>query len=485
MLAVVIEDSKTQAHRLRTILERDDFDVKVAPDGESGLLLCTGTTSAPNVVISNVVMPGIDGYEVCKRLKSHEATRAVPVILLTILSEPTDVVRALSVGADNFITKPYADGQIIPRIRRAIASIRRPVDESDVELRGEVFPIASGRRRILDLLVSALEDVATRNVELEVSRAQLERVTAQREELVAMVAHELKTPLQTLLLKAKLASRRVTSEDDAAGALKSLSEMTQSQISQMVNIVNDLLDTDGVPADSFRIEPRPLDVVRLVDDTIDRMKPVLSSHELTLHVPRDLLVVADPSRLEQVLVNLLTNSAKYSPPGSDVVVRVEEKGGLLPVRSVRDQGIGVSADELPRVFERYFRTPASRRIRQRRRAPGSTCASNSSSCTGAAWASRASSGVARSSGSKSRAWPPATGITDEADAGSSETVRAHYGARRYPVRSSSHVLDRLEHLRDELEARPVQHVAPARRAHLTMGTVPAPSVPRSLSSLNS
>jgi signal transduction histidine kinase len=179
MRIVVIEDSRTQAQQLAGVLTREGFAVTICRDGESGLAACL--SAPPSVVISDIVMPGIDGFEVCRLLKSAEATRSVPVMLLTSLADPTDVVRALAAGADNFLSKPYDAAQLIARVRRLVD---RPHDHGGpptVEVRGQSFVVLSRPAQVLDVLVSSLEAVTGRNAELEQSRALAERALATAE----------------------------------------------------------------------------------------------------------------------------------------------------------------------------------------------------------------------------------------------------------------------------------------------------------------
>ena len=111
---LVVEDSPTQAIRLQHILETRGFEVAVAFNGKAALEHLEH--DRPSIVISDVIMPEMDGYELCKRIKSDEGLKDIPVILLTSLSDPEDIIRGLEVGADNFITKPYQEKLLVSRI---------------------------------------------------------------------------------------------------------------------------------------------------------------------------------------------------------------------------------------------------------------------------------------------------------------------------------------------------------------------------------
>jgi signal transduction histidine kinase/DNA-binding response OmpR family regulator len=159
---LVVEDSATQAQELALLLESEGYEVEISRDGSNGLTRCR--QGGIDVVLSDVVMPEIDGYELCKRLKVDPSTSGIPVILLTSLADPMDIVRGLECGADNFITKPYEAEYLLGRVRRLLDNIamrtRRKVDIGvDVLLMGKKFTINSEREQILDLLISTFEEV--------------------------------------------------------------------------------------------------------------------------------------------------------------------------------------------------------------------------------------------------------------------------------------------------------------------------------------
>src|SRR4051812_41683496 len=115
---LVVEDSATQAAELAFLLESEGFHVDVARDGHHGLE--RSRNAVYDVVLSDVVMPGLDGYELCRRLKNDPRTSSLPVILLPSLAEPMDIIRGLECGADNFITKPYDVAYLVGRVRHLL-----------------------------------------------------------------------------------------------------------------------------------------------------------------------------------------------------------------------------------------------------------------------------------------------------------------------------------------------------------------------------
>ena len=159
---LVVEDSPTQAQELAWLLESEGFAVDIARNGEEGFARCQ--EAQYELVLSDVVMPGIDGYELCRRLKADAKTQRIPVVLLTSLAEPMDVIRGLECGADNFLTKPYDAAYLIGRVRRLLGDLalrgeRKVAVGVEVLLLGRKFTINSDREQMLDLLMSTFEEV--------------------------------------------------------------------------------------------------------------------------------------------------------------------------------------------------------------------------------------------------------------------------------------------------------------------------------------
>ena len=159
---LVVEDSPTQAQSLALLLEAEGFAVELARDGQAGLAACAEMNV--DVVLSDVVMPGIDGYELCRLIKTDRKTAHIPVILLTSLADPMDIVRGLECGADNFIRKPYDAAYLVNRVRRLIENqaqrgSRKLTMGVDVLIMGRKFTVNSEKEQMLDLLISTFEEV--------------------------------------------------------------------------------------------------------------------------------------------------------------------------------------------------------------------------------------------------------------------------------------------------------------------------------------
>ena len=179
---LIVEDSKTQAACLRTMLEKNKYRITVARDGQEAVSILE-TEFAPQIVISDIVMPNMNGYELCRHIKRLASLRDIPIILLTSLSDPEDVILALECGADNFVTKPFSEELLIDRIHTVLLNkkLRGGRDTqkgTEIHFAGKKHLITAQRQQIIDLLFSTYENAAYKNRELELVNTQL--VTLQR-----------------------------------------------------------------------------------------------------------------------------------------------------------------------------------------------------------------------------------------------------------------------------------------------------------------
>ena len=174
---LIAEDSRTQAEQLRFLLEEHGYKVTATANGKEALE--AAQAQKPSLVISDIVMPEMDGYELCKAIKSDEKLKDIPVILVTTLSDAQDVIRGLECGADNFIRKPYEERYLLSRIEYLLMNLDLRKNQKmqmgvEIELGGHKHFITAERQQILDLLISTYEQAVRINNELKLREKELE-----------------------------------------------------------------------------------------------------------------------------------------------------------------------------------------------------------------------------------------------------------------------------------------------------------------------
>jgi signal transduction histidine kinase len=359
---MIVEDSPTQAFHLQYLLEKHGFRVTTAASGREALARMSG--KRPSIVISDVVMPEMDGFELCRRIKADDSLCHIPVILLTSLSEPQNVIRGLECGADNFITKPCDEEYLLSRLGRMRASRERcpPADGGtgvDVNFAGHGYTITADRRHILEFLLSTYETAMQKNRELIQARDELnalnEHLAATNRELETFnytVSHDLRTPLTGITGFSQLLLEMFADRFDAECA-SYIQEILQSA-RRMNQLIETLLNFSRLT----RIEPerQPVDLslmARSVAAELNRKEP---QRHVTFRIGEGITAYGDTKLLKVVLENLLGNAWKYT--GREEDARIEfgmlEHGGT-PAYFVRDNGAGFDAAKAEMLFMPFKR----------------------------------------------------------------------------------------------------------------------------------
>ena len=375
---LIVEDSLTQALKLQYILEQHDYGVAVADNGEAALDYLK--EHAPALVISDIVMPEMDGYEMCRRIKEKESLKGIPVILLTSLSDPVDVIRGLQCGADNFITKPYQEDFLISRVKSVLINreLRRTASGDwgfKIFFRGEQYTVTSDRMQMVDLLFSSFENAVQKNQELEnairelkatqeelaLAKEAAEKANQAKSLFLANMSHDIRTPMNGIIGMTDLClDTKLTDEQ------KEYLGMVKTSADSLLSLLNDILDFSKIEGDMLELEQIDFNLNNAVEDTVKSLAYLAHNKglELACRIHRNVPValVGDPGRLRQVIVNLAGNSLKFTEKGEVVVeVKLEDEGedDVLLHFLVRDTGIGIPREKQEKIFEAFSQADES------------------------------------------------------------------------------------------------------------------------------
>lgn len=363
---LIAEDSPTQAQRLRHILEQEGYQVGVAGNGRVALEMAARLR--PALIISDVVMPEMDGYELSRRIKADAGLRDTPVILVTTMSDPQDVIRGLECGADNFVLKPYDERYLLGRVRYVVVNreLRREEDAGmgvEIFFNGQRHFITADRLQILNLLLSTYDAAIQRNKELNRSQEELKllnsRLDAVNKELESFsysVSHDLRAPLRYINGYVEMLAADI--HDQVGEEPRRYMKVIADASKQMGQLIDDLLEFSRMG----RVEMRELevDMIALVQEVRSALEAEIQGRNIEWKIPRLPAVTGDPALLRQALSNLLGNAVKYSrkrdPATIEMGLAGEEAGRI--VFFVRDNGAGFDmkyAGKLFGVFQRLHR----------------------------------------------------------------------------------------------------------------------------------
>jgi len=250
---LIVEDSPTQALQLQHLLEEAEYQVLVSQNGQEALALLKN--HQPTIIVSDILMPGMNGFELCKNIKHNESLRNIPVVLLTSLSDPHDVIKGLECGASNFITKPYEEKDLLNRLRYILINqeLRKgQIGELAVEVyfAGKKYNITADRMQIIDLLFSTYENAVQKNrdliqinKELADTQQELKRLNEQLEKKVTERTQKLKE-LNKVILAIRNVNQLIVKEKNRDKLIKeTCKELIESRYYQSAWIV--LLDDSG------------------------------------------------------------------------------------------------------------------------------------------------------------------------------------------------------------------------------------------------
>jgi signal transduction histidine kinase len=343
---LVIDDTPANLMVLATAMS-GEFVFQLATSGPGGLELAQN--SPPDLVLLDVMMPGVDGFATCRRFKSLPALAHIPIVFVTALSDTESEVEGLRLGAADFIHKPIQVDIARQRIRNLLEreALRRALQASKQHLETAVA------QRTAELELS--------NTELALAKEAAEAAYRVKSSFLANMSHELLTPLNTVTGMAGLLTARLSDPE-----LRTLSRSVEDASRKLLNIINDMLflarsegQVGKVPLEAFDLETFVREVVSQHQDPA-RQKGLALHYSIGSRIPYELL--GQPVRLKQVLAHLLSNAIKFSERGT-IALRVEYEGrGLTQIQVrfvVADQGVGMAPEVLQRLGEAYFQGDGS------------------------------------------------------------------------------------------------------------------------------
>ena len=306
-LILVVDDQPPNVQAVGSLLTAADYDVMPALSGEQALARCK--SRVPSLVLLDMRMPGMDGFQVCQALRDDPRTADVPIIFLTAAHERETLVEAFRQGAVDYVAKPFVAEELLARVRT--------------------------------------------HLDLKRARDELSTIAQERADLTQIVAHDLKNPLASILSAVELIESRPHDAEERARVLATI----RDSANRCVEFIDTYLGKWALSDSPRRLDVQPLMLSPLVRVAVEGLRQRAANAGVTIgiNVADDPRVVANATAVRHVLDNLISNALRYGARGGQIDIKVETGRSGMGRVSVSDRGPGVPADKRPQLFKRYVR----------------------------------------------------------------------------------------------------------------------------------
>jgi two-component system, sensor histidine kinase and response regulator len=302
---LIVDDIPANLKVLGDILKEEGYKVRPVPNGM--LALQVAGKEKPDLILLDIMMPDMDGYEVCRRLKENQELREIPIIFISALNETDDVVKALKYGAVDYITKPFKSEEVMARV--------------------------------------------STHIKLHLQSIELRKLNITKDKFFSIIAHDLRGPMggfmgMTEVLAEKL---RLMSMEDVQRYLES---MRQSS-SNLFRLLENLLNWARVQQGAIPFNPEYLPLLPILVESIEMIKEVAANKEIKIEhsIPPGLNIYCDNNVLQMILRNHISNAVKFTPKGGKVTISARKLEDKSVDISIKDSGIGMSPAMLESLFQ--------------------------------------------------------------------------------------------------------------------------------------
>lgn len=302
---LIVDDVMSNVLLLKVLLTNEKFAIATASNGRQALEQVEKEN--PDLVLLDVMMPDMSGFEVAQHLKSNPNTADIPIIFLTALNSTADIVKGFQVGANDFISKPFNKEELIIRVTHQIS-------------------LVAAKRLILS------------------KTEELQRTIAGRDKLYSVIAHDLRSPMGSIKMVLNMLILNLPSEKIGTEMYELLT-MANQTTEDVFSLLDNLLKWTKSQIGKLNVVYQDVDLVEVTDGVIEIFSMVASLKKIRIREmkPEKMMVNADIDMLKTVVRNLLSNAIKFSKENSEVLVKMEEVDGMAVV-SVQDHGCGISEE---------------------------------------------------------------------------------------------------------------------------------------------
>jgi len=308
---LVVDDTPANLRLLTGMLKDLGYKVRSVSNGKFALQ--TAKHNPPDLILLDVIMPEMNGYEVCERLKEDEQLADIPVIFISALNETMDKVKAFQVGGVDYVTKPFQLREVQARVTTHLELHRQ-------------------RHQIQE------------------SYEQLRRLEELRDNLVHMVVHDMRTPLTSI--KGFLQMLDMVEGETMSADGREFVTIAREATENLIELTSSLLDVSKMEAGEMTLDLGECNLIEIIQVVMRKVESLCENRQFTLEAAEPMTVLGDAGLLARVIQNLLGNALKFTPDGGSISVGLEAGEGCVRVY-VRDTGPGIPSESRERIFEKF------------------------------------------------------------------------------------------------------------------------------------
>jgi two-component system sensor histidine kinase/response regulator len=316
-VVLIVDDNPTNLGLLFEYLTRIGYEVLLSQEGEDALE--KAKLKQPDIILLDVMMAGLDGFETCRNLKATEITKDIPVIFVTALSDPVDKIRGFEVGGVDYITKPFQPEEVGARVSTHL-TIRR-----------------------------LQQQLQAQNALLEEQKEELAQLNASKDKFFSIIAHDLRSPLTALLAYTRFAAEsfKSFSQDELQEMVDNLRDTSEN----LYELLENLLDWSRIQGGMMGFYPQQVDIHEVLRRNVALFEPNAKQKQITLKslIQETMFAYVDEKMVDAIFRNLISNALKFTPTNGHVEVAVTQNEKVLKV-SISDTGIGIPQEDLPKLF---------------------------------------------------------------------------------------------------------------------------------------
>ncbi|MBF8983287.1 hybrid sensor histidine kinase/response regulator [Lutibacter sp. B2] len=330
---LIVDDSILNSRMISDVIKKNGYETVLVSKGKRTLQHVI--REKPDLILLDIIMPEINGYEVCKLLKNYSKTKDIPVIFLTSQTKVEEIAKGFEVGAVDYINKPFNELELIARVKThlQVKKLHDKLKESNEELK------------------KTNEELTKANETIQYNKLQTE--------FFANISHEFKTPLNLIFSIIQLFEVYVKDGIPLKNS-KHINIMKQNCY-RLLRLVDNLIDMTKIDSGYFEIKLQNHNIVSMIEEIVLSISAYVKSNDINIIFDTDVeekIIACDADNIERIILNLLSNAIKFTKPDGDIMVSIHDQGESIAI-SIKDTGEGMPQEKIDTIFDRFIQIDKS------------------------------------------------------------------------------------------------------------------------------